>query len=572
MVSRAVRFSALSLFVAAHAGIAAPCASAASSPPITPLQGSLKGQVDGLVRAGRGIEDKTAKEAAVYLVALVHCHRAYDKNDGPVIREPLKILFANRRPDGLIGGDAAESSEEDLRETTAWAWQALESLDARGHTADLEAIKTAFGHHFKLAGAKLDAALHPFGTDGTLQAPSSVRDVFKNLIEAVATQQAEKARKSAPEQQAKAWKPFMQKGLDWLLAQQSEPGVWSMPGRDGKVQPEPGVTALALAALAGKPAATRSAKETESLTKGIEWLLAQQKAHEDGAFSDQVPNYVTSAAVLAISRARGIDVDAKEIAQSLAKAQKYLLMIQNIERNGYMPSDRDYGSVGYGGAQRGDLSNTQMALDALRATGLDASDDAFAKALIYLRRVQNLPGQGSWSGKGTNDKGDKVDIVPGDDGGATYYPGVSYAGYDETADGGFVPRSYGSMTYALLKCYVIAGIDRNDPRIGKALDWCFKNFTLDINPGVKASLGENVQYQGLFYYYLALSRALSIAGVDKIPAKAEADAGLDWRTALETKLEALQQDDGSWVNAKNSRWWENSPMLCTAYALLALSE
>ncbi|MCA8969599.1 MAG: hypothetical protein KDC95_07445, partial [Planctomycetes bacterium] len=346
MVSRVVRFSALSLLFAAPAGIAAPGVCAVPSTAPTPRQGSLKGQVDGLVRAGRGIEGKTAKEAAVYLVALVHCHRAYDKNDGPVIREPLKVLFANRRPDGLIGG--AAEADADLRETTAWAWQALESLDARGHAADLEAIKTAFGRHFKLAGAKLDAALHPFGTDGTLQAPSGIRDVFKNLIEAVATQQAEKARKSAPAKPAKAWKPFMQKGLDWLLAQQSEPGVWSMPGRDGKVQPEPGVTALALAALAGKPAATRSENETKSLTKGIEWLLARQKEHDDGAFSDQVPNYVTSAAVLAISRARGIDIDAKEIAQSLAKAQKYLLMIQNIERNGYMPSDRDYGSVGYG--------------------------------------------------------------------------------------------------------------------------------------------------------------------------------------------------------------------------------
>jgi len=32
---------------------------------------------------------------------------------------------------------------------------------------------------------------------------------------------------------------------------------------------------------------------------------------------------------------------------------------------------------------------------------------------------------------------------------------------------------------------------------------------------------------------------------------------------------SLQKPDGSWVN-ENNRWWENDPVLVTAYSLLAL--
>ncbi len=541
----------------------------AASPPGIRAQASLDGRVDGLVRAARKVDDMSAKEAAVLLVALTHCHRGYDKSDGPIVREPLRVLFAQRRADGLIGQGSL--SEDEVRDTTAWAHMALASLDAKGHAADLAAIEKSFAGRFHLTGNALAAALQPFGA-AKAEGIAGVREPFAELIQAVASQQAEKQQDAKPARAAKTWAPFMQKALDWLLAQQSSPGIWSMPTPDGKTRPETGLTSLALAALGGKPAASRSEAETKALTTGVRYLLDEQKKRENGAFADNVPNYVTCAAVLALSRARDIDIEASEIAEALAKAQKYLLTIQNIERNGYSPSDRDYGSIGYGGDERGDLSNTQMAVEALRATGLDASNDAFAKALVYLRRVQNLPGQGSWSGQGSNEKGEKIEVVAGDDGGAQYYPGVSYAGYDETASGGFVPRSYGSMTYALLKCYVLAGLDRKDERLEKALQWCFRNFTVDVNPGAKASLGEKVRYQGLFYYYVTLARALSLAGVKEIPAREEGAAPIDWKQVLAKKLEQLQLPDGSWVNAKNGRWWEASPLLCTAYALLALSE
>lgn len=526
----------------------------------------LKDEVDGLVRQARGLGAENAKEAATFLVALVHCHRGYDMSDGPVIRAPRKLIYGNRRDDGLFGSD------RDVAETTAWVYQALHDLDAEVHAADLEMIRETFAKRFRLKGAKLDAALEPFRPLERVQLSGGVRPVFAKLVETVATQKAEILRRNAPKSESRPWAPFMVKGLGWMLAQQSAPGIWSMPTPDGKMAPEPGLTSLCLAALAAKPADTRTEAETESLQKGITWLLELQKQNPNGAFSKYVPNYVTCAAVLALSKVRGIDVDAQAIQTAMNKARKYLLSIQNVENMGYAVSDRDYGSIGYGGDQRGDLSNTQMAIEALRATGVDVQDEAFAKALIYLRRVQNLPGRGSWSGTQKNEKGEKVEVVAGDDGGAAYYPGVSFAGYDETADGKQIPRSYGSMTYALLKCYVLAGLDKKDPRLQKALEWCFANFDLDVNPGHKKSLGPKAPFQGLYYYYLTLARALALAGVDEIPAQEAGGAPRDWRAALRKKLESLQLEDGSWVNSKNGRWWEASPLLCTAYALLALSE
>ncbi|MFQ5503861.1 MAG: prenyltransferase/squalene oxidase repeat-containing protein [Planctomycetota bacterium] len=355
------------------------------------------------------------------------------------------------------------------------------------------------------------------------------------------------------------FEPFRQKALDWLLAQQKD-GLWMVPGRGGELVAEPGISALCLGALASKPARLRSSKETRILHAGIDHLLAFQKRSEDGSFSSRLPNYVTCAAVMVLA-----EVDRPGVKEALEKAQKYLLMIQNIESTGTARSDKDYGSIGYGSGRRGDLSNTQMAIDALRATGLDAQDEAIEKALVFLRRVQNLPGKDAYHGSRVTEDGRKVEVLPGSDGGAQYYPGGSTAGYDETAEGAHIPRSYGTMTYALLKCYVLAGLPADDPRLKAALNWCVGHFTLEVNPGSKPELGEKARYQGLYYYYLTLSRALKLAGVNEVNGK-------DWRKKLRAKLRKEQNDKGFWVNKRNGRWWENNPTLCTAYALLALAQ
>src|SRR6185436_11790799 len=145
---------------------------------------------------------------------------------------------------------------------------------------------------------------------------------------------------------------------------------------------------------------------------------------------------------------------------------------------------------GYGSTERPDLSNLQMALEALHDSGLSKDDPTFQKALTFLQRCQNR--------SESNDVSivdGKLTIVAGDDGGAAYAPGDSKAGFVELPDGHKIPRSYGSMTYALLKCMIFAGLAKDDPRVKAAFDWCQKNYTLDVNPGFVSGADPTAAYQ-----------------------------------------------------------------------------
>lgn len=513
----------------------------------------LKGQIDGILNEFAKTPASTPIDAAKFLIAAVRSPRLYDLSDGPFMRKPLEVLRKAQRNSGLFGKGEAN----DVRVTSAWAYQALSELDAEKFAADLSTLKTAFAKEFGLQGVKLDQALHPYTAlrYASMSDSSNVTDAVLTLIAKYELLQQKRAR----EAKARPWEPFQQKAIDFLLNGPHYDGKWLVPGGPGGAMvPDPGINALCIAAVASKPEKLRTDKEKAAIENGVKFLLAAQG--KDGSFSNYLPNYITCTAVMALSRS-GIP----GTGEALRKAQRYLLSIQNAENNGYLVSDRDYGSIGYGGDRRGDVSNTQMALDALRATGLPAQHEAIEKALVFLRRSQNLPGKGSYKGTRRTEDGRKVPVVAGTDGGSAYYPGNSPFGYDETSEGGQVARSYGSMTYALLKCYILADLPKEDPRLQAALNWCFTNFTLDENPGSKKSANDKARYQGLYYYYLTLARALSLAGVDKIKDR-------DWRTELRAHLQKQQNVDGSWVNAKNSRWWENNPLVVTAYSLLALSE
>jgi squalene-hopene/tetraprenyl-beta-curcumene cyclase len=90
-------------------------------------------------------------------------------------------------------------------------------------------------------------------------------------------------------------------------------------------------------------------------------------------------------------------------------------------------------------------------------------------------------------------------------------------------------------------------------------DWLRGNFTLEENPGMGP--------QGMFYYYLMMSKALTAYGRDELVTKD--GRALNWRKDLAMKIINLQQRDGSWAN-ENNRWMEKDPNLVTAYSLIAL--
>ncbi len=324
---------------------------------------------------------------------------------------------------------------------------------------------------------------------------------------------------------------------------------------EGWTGPEPGVTALCLSATAfladrlGEP-------RPDWVPAGLDYLVSLQRP--DGAISAQgLDVYTTSVAVEALV-AGGRESDQPVI----ERARDFLLATQSDEGEGYdREADPLYGGVGYGGDERPDLSNTQMAIEAASRAGTPTRHAFFRKARLFLDRCQN------WSEGGvlTWPRPDGGRLVTGDDGGATYMPGNSPAGEDRVGEGVYQARSYGSMTYALAKSYLFCGAGADDPRLAAAVGWMASHFSVTANPGY-ANSEEGAQ--GLFYYYLALGRTLRLLPPGGF--RDAAGAPIPWREALTRQLVDTQRIDGSWINAASPRWWEGAPTLCTAYAVLAL--
>ncbi|MCZ6597780.1 MAG: terpene cyclase/mutase family protein, partial [Planctomycetota bacterium] len=343
----------------------------------------------------------------------------------------------------------------------------------------------------------------------------------------------------------------LERGATFLLTAVDEEGRFGFAGN-----PDPGITAMAVGALLAVPE-PRPEEVRKAIDGGLDWLVSLQL--RDGSIHmGQLANYVTSASILALTAA-GREGDEEVV----ARARRFLQALQADEAEGYGLHDRFYGGVGYGGDERPDLSNLQMALDALHAAKVPSDDPTFQKALTFLQRCQNR----SESNSGVLTQGN-VTIRAGDDGGAGYAPGESKAGYVELPDGTKVPRSYGSMTYALLKGFLLAGLEKDDARVEAAWKWLCANYTLDINPGFDTSSDPRAPYQGLYYYFYTMAKALDLYG-DEVVVDT---AGMEhpWRIDLVGRITSLQRQDGSWINANAQRWYEGNPVLATAYAMLTL--
>ena len=294
--------------------------------------------------------------------------------------------------------------------------------------------------------------------------------------------------------------------------------------------------------------------------RALEWLVSLQK--EDGSiYLHDSAQYCTSVALTAIAES-----GEKRFEGARQRALDYLVAIQASEDTGYSKGDRFYGGVGYGGDERPDLSNTQFGVEAARAAGLPSDHAFFQRAAIFASRTQN-------HGE-TNDQEWKspsgVVVRPGNDGGAMYLPGESKAGIEVLPDGRRVFRSYGSMSYALLKSFIFCDLKRADPRVKAVARWVQENFTLERHPGFMVGDAGDEPWQGLYYYYFSMARALSVYGQDTWTTK----AGIkhDWRRELASELISQQIDSGAFLNTRSPRWNENAPILCTLYGVLALEE
>jgi len=336
---------------------------------------------------------------------------------------------------------------------------------------------------------------------------------------------------------AKACDAALGRAAEWLLAQQLDDGTF---GKDAKI----GKTGLVLSALLAARGTDAFRKEPR-VKKALDFVV--QGAQPDGSINSPgekgLANYQTSAALAALAA-----FNDPAHAKIRKAAADFLVSIQNLPS----PDDPNYGSWGYNRDKRGDLSNTQFTLEALKAAGLDENDEAFKRCRAFLERCQNRS-ESSDQEFATND------------GGAMYYPGRSNAGVIALPNGKVIYKSYGSMTYALLRAYVLCGLKPDDPRVRAAQKWITENYTVAENPG----MDKGKELQGLYYYYLSMAKALALLQVTtlKLPDGTEAN----WAADLGDKLVSLQRPEGYWIN-EAMRWMENDKVLCTAYAVLALSE
>jgi squalene-hopene/tetraprenyl-beta-curcumene cyclase len=340
----------------------------------------------------------------------------------------------------------------------------------------------------------------------------------------------------APGSDRQSYEQAVQKGIDFLRTKgQADDGSFS-------ANAGPGITAIIVEAILSNG---RTADDPV-VAKALKYL--EKFVQPDGGIyapKSRLRNYETCLGVMAFAEAnRNGRYDT-----ILKNADRFLKGLQFGEGDNRTPADVAYGGVGYGGAERPDLSNTHFLMEALEAAGDGADDDAVKRALVFVSRCQNLESQHN-----ATQFAAKIQ-----DGGFYYTPvgdGGSPAG--KAPNGGL--RSYGSMSYAGLKSMIFAGLSADDPRVKAAVDWAQKHYSVTENPG----LGD----EGLYYYYHLFGKALAALGQ---PTLNDAQGSShDWRADLVAELARRQQPDGSWVNS-NGRWLEGDPNLVTGYALLTLS-
>jgi squalene-hopene/tetraprenyl-beta-curcumene cyclase len=343
-------------------------------------------------------------------------------------------------------------------------------------------------------------------------------------------------------------KQAIARGNAWLAKQQKAEGFWDDPEL-------PAFTALALTAAARDPNLKVGAEKPAHLKKGFMWLLSNQK--EDGGIYNRglsVYNTATSLTALVSAGEEGYEA-------AIVKARKHLINNQWDTGEKGKPDGINDGGVGYGSKNdRSDMSNTYLSIEAIKLSEKiiedgkhgDQPDLDWGAAVQFLSRCQNLESTNDQP-NASNDEKNK--------GGFFYGPNETKAESEKLANGKTPLRSYGSMSYAGLLSLIYAKLTPDDERVVAVKEWLGKNYTVQENPGMGA--------QGVYYYYSAMSKALSAANIDKLPLADGTSA--DWRKDLCGVILSKQREDGSWMN-DNGRWMESNSVLTTAYAVMALEQ
>jgi len=311
--------------------------------------------------------------------------------------------------------------------------------------------------------------------------------------------------------------------------------LWSQQGDDGGfhsttyglLRSGQSLTPFALVALLTIPQAD-STPPRGAVERAVSFIKAN--VNELGVLgvmddtADDYPNYATALGISALVKTKTAGYE-KMIEPMVAQLRSQ----QFSEINGWTPEHAAYGGWGMGGPihhppETGhvDLSMTRHVLEALKLSGVPASDPVMTRALIYLKRSQNSDGGFYFS---------------------TVNPEINKAG--ET-DGKF--KSYGTTTADGVLALRAAGISEDDSRLTKAIAWLRDHHHADRAPDLDHSDGQPWAAGLRFYYAHAISRVLPDLPVE-LP-KQSADGSFRNSVAL------VKEDD---------------PLIATALALYVLS-
>jgi squalene-hopene/tetraprenyl-beta-curcumene cyclase len=324
----------------------------------------------------------------------------------------------------------------------------------------------------------------------------------------------------------------VRKAIAFLKTRQESDGEFSA----GMIDPKPAYTALVVDSLARCPEVEQLRREP-FFNRAVQAIVAHQQP-DGGIYTPRLglDGYCTAISIMALRNAGD-----PALAPVVEKAKGYLSGCQ-------VDADGNYrGGFGYSkGADKADLSNTTMALEALREAGIAKDDPIYKRAQAFLDACHNdsESNKAKWAGN---------------DGGFIYRPGESKAGsYDDAGVERY--RSYGLMSYAGLLSFLTAYVDKSDPRVRSSFRWVQANWDLENN--------RNLGPRGLYYYYLTMAKALSAYGEREVTT---ADGVKhDWPAELAKAIVARQAPDGSWKN-DDKTWHENDEVLVTAYMVRALS-
>ncbi|HVO98039.1 MAG TPA: hypothetical protein VMT15_08225 [Bryobacteraceae bacterium] len=298
------------------------------------------------------------------------------------------------------------------------------------------------------------------------------------------------------------------RAVRWLWAQQSgDDGGWHSKTY-GLLRSGQSLTPFALDALLGHP------HDAAALEKAFEFMRTRTNA--DAA---DYPNYAAGLAARVAGRLR----------RDATAWVSYLREQQFAEENGWTRADAPYGAWGMGGERRRppdaghvDLAMTRYVLEGLAAAGVQPSDPAMQRALVYLSRCQNADGGFFFS---------------------TVNLDTNKAGEE---NGRY--RSYGTTTCDGILALRAAGVPENDGRVKLAKEWLKKNHLEERAPGFDIEPARMGWSDGLrFYYAAAVTRAMPELPVTLPP----------------------QRENGSFANT-STLVKEDDPILATAFAVRVL--